>query len=151
MKVRTAVVGVAVLAFIAGGFLGGLFPQFGVGTGGSGTGKPAKEQPAGKQPEQKLVAHDPTVLDDARIVQVKIDERHYQMADAAGGPHGYRDATLEEIVAAARAAQGNNRGIRVRVARTPRSRSSAEHALRDKLEAAGIGKDAIEWLDGPEP
>jgi hypothetical protein len=150
MKVRTAVLGIAIVAFIAGGYLGGLFPQWGKGSGtGNGDGKP--ESATHEKRDQNAQSSDPSIIDDSRIVQVKIDDRNYQMARPGHKPLAYNAVVLEEIVAAARSAKGNNRGIKVRVARTPTSRSSAEHALRDALEEAGVGKDAIEWLDGPEP
>ena len=92
---------------------------------------PAEEEPAAPEPGD--------------VLEVFIKGRVYSVADGTSGET--TAVSLERVIELAKAVPGDGNGIRVKVSRDPTSRTTAEIALRDKLIAAGISKEAIAGLD----
>lgn len=153
------VVGLLVVAGIAiGAFLSAVLPDFGIPGLGSGGG-------IGNPPPAKPVATVSTVSDGpvestetppdeeapppSAVIYVMIDGRDYFLRRSPEGKAPFRPATLESVVEAAKAATGDDNGIRVRIAQKSSSRETTERALRAKLAEAGIPADAIRWKDEP--
>jgi hypothetical protein len=154
MKMRTVVGGAVVVAFVAGGYLGGWFPKFGtgsgfgVGTGGSGSGdNDSRPGPRVTTASQKKLKGAATESVDPDVLHVRIDERNYAIVI----PEGDKPVSLEELLEQVQYFAGNRQGTRVRVSRTPSSRTTAEIQLRDALVKAGLSEDEIDWQDGPRP
>ena len=151
MKMRTVIGGVIVVAFVVGGFLGGLFPQLGFGPGGGGgRGEPG----SGGIPKSKkhLIAKvanrsDKTEETDSRVLHVLIDGRSYFLVKADGD----HPVPLDELLEQVQYFPGDRQGTRVRVSRKPSSKTTAEIQLRDSLVKAGLSEDEIDWQDGPRP
>jgi len=154
MKMRTIVGGAVVVAFVAGGYLGGWFPKFGTGSGfgvgTSGDGSDSDGSPdtghrvmtaSHKSKSRSSETHNPDVL------HVLIDGRNYAIVK----PEGDKPVTLEELLEQIQHFPGDRQGTRVRVSRTPASRTTAEIQLRDALVKAGLSEDEIDWQDGPRP
>ena len=76
-------------------------------------------------------------------VDVRVVDRSYQLQTGTGEAATWTDATLEQVVAAAKRAPGDDVGIRVRVLRGPSSRASTEDALYEALRAAEIEPSEI--------
>ena len=57
--------------------------------------------------------------------------------------------TLTKVVALAKAASGDEDGIRVRIYRKPSSRASTENELQDALIDAGITENQTVWIANP--
>lgn len=145
MKTRNLVGGAIVVAFIAGGYLGGYFPKFGTGTG-FGTGGGSSSRGAGDVRNASL--EKPMVREESpNILHVRIDGRNYAIV----GPDGAQSISLERLVEQVQNYPGDAHGIRVRVSRLPSSKTTAELQLRDKLVKAGLSEEAIDWQDGPRP
>ncbi len=77
------------------------------------------------------------------VLTVLIDERSYRVQVPANPAPLYRDSSLEQIHALASTTTGDSNGIRVRILRRETARQSAETALQQTLEQAGITADAI--------
>lgn len=145
MKTRNLVGGAIVVAFIAGGYLGGYFPKFGTGTG-FGTGGGSSSRGAGDVRNASL--EKPMIREESpNILHVRIDGRNYAIV----GPDGAQSISLERLVEQVQNYPGDAHGIRVRVSRLPSSKTTAELQLRDKLVKAGLSEEAIDWQDGPRP
>lgn len=163
MKARNMVAGMVVIAFIAGGYLSGLFPKFGGGLGGSGSGdgpgvkgreamKDAgpREAPVAVSTIEDQPADDaPQIVggmsDDPRVLDVRVDSREYQVVEHKQNSQTYRPAELSAVVELAKKKEGNEQGIKVRIHRLSSSRASAEESLKQALVDAGISQDAIAW------
>jgi hypothetical protein len=148
MKTRNLIGGAIVLAFIAGGYLGGFFPKLGGGTG-IGLG-PGGSQPGPKQ-AFTTVSRDTTPREGGResanVLHVRIDGRNYAIV----GAEGDTSLPLDQLVEKVHNYPGDAQGIRVRVSRLPSSKTTAELQLRDALVKAGLSEDEIDWQDGPRP
>lgn len=77
------------------------------------------------------------------VLTVLIDERAYRVQVPAEPEPLYRDSSLEQIRSLASSTTGDTNGIRVRILRRETARQSAETALQQTLEQAGITVDAI--------
>lgn len=77
------------------------------------------------------------------VLTVLIDERSYRVQVPAEPAPLYRDSSLEQIRSLASTTTGDTNGIRVRILRRETARQSAETALHQTLEQAGITVDAI--------
>ena len=66
-------------------------------------------------------------------------------------PEGDKPVSLDELLDQVQHFPGDRQGTRVRVSRTPASRTTAEIQLRDALVKAGLTEDEIDWQDGPRP
>lgn len=146
MKTRNLIGGAIVVAFIAGGYLGGFFPKFGGGTGiglGEKGGNVSGEKLASaeKGPEQE------SDRDAKNVLHVRINGREYAIVQ---GERVERVA-LDQLVARVQDYPGDSRGIRVRVTRLPNSKTTAELQLKEALVQAGLSEDEIDWPDGPRP
>lgn len=154
MKMRTIVGGAVVVAFVAGGYLGGWFPKFGTGSGfGTGKGESGSGNDGNsntghrvttashKSKSRSSESFNPDVL------HVLIDGRNYAIVK----PEGDKPVSLEELLEQVQHFAGDRQGTRVRVSRTPSSRTTAEIQLRDSLVKAGLSEDEIDWQDGPRP
>ena len=104
--------------------------------------EPANPAEAEKEPttDEKLVstANPATAIGGDGTVDVRVVDRSYQLQAGTGEAATWTDATLEQVVAAAKRAPGDDVGIRVRVLRGPSSRASTEDALYEALRAAEI-------------
>jgi len=151
MKMRTVIGGAIVVAFVVGGFLGGLFPQLGFGPGrgfgpgGSGSG----DSPDGKKHLVTPVSNQSKLSEeiDPKVLHVRIDGRSYFLVKADGD----HPVPLDELLEQVQFFPGDRGGIRVRVSRKPTSKTTAEIQLRDSLVKAGLSEDEIDWHDGPRP
>lgn len=157
MKTGRVIAGVAVLAFLVGGFLGGWLPKLKLGTGsGTGFGIGGSGGASSSGDSLELDSQSPEISadlpDEGQVLHVRIDGRKYYVpGKAAEGRKTYQAVSLEEVISAARERPGNDQGIRVRVSRARSSKTTAEIQLRDDLVKAGIAEEAIEWQDGPKP
>ncbi|MFM7059097.1 MAG: hypothetical protein ACKO2P_19475, partial [Planctomycetota bacterium] len=109
---------------------------------------PAKTSPA--TPRSLNTPNDPTAPGTAElslaglpVLTVLIDERSYRVQVPAEPEPLYRDCSLELIRTLANTTTGDSNGIRVRILRRETARQSAETALQQTLEQAGITIDAI--------
>lgn len=154
------VAGVVVVAGIGiGAALSYLFPNMDFGLGSGGLGWP------NSQPQTQVVGIEATPAEEAEadtkakleakpepaptVVYVLIDGREYLLRNGPEGKAAYQPATLNEVLAAAQSATGDDNGIRVRIEQKSSSRELSERSLRESLESAGIPKDAIRWKDEP--
>lgn len=149
MNSRATLGGIVVVALLVGSYLGGLWPVIPFGNGGSGSQKDGSsaDDPQAAEAQTVLVS---TTSSDVPVV-VRIDGRRYELAEAGGKERRFRQATLEEVLAAAGGAQPNRAGIQVRIERTEESKASAEIELREGLRTAGLADEVIDWTDGPRP
>lgn len=88
------------------------------------------------------VAHPPQVL------KVVVADRSFFIRETGEVPE-LTQVDLKQIVRRAKAATGDDDGIRVRVYRKSSSRASVEVELRDALVAAGITEDQTVWVATP--
>jgi hypothetical protein len=150
MKIRTLIGWVVVLAFVVGGYLGGIFSLSGPGRGpgrgaGSGDGKADSAGRVRGVSQEKSVARD--AAEKARVLHVTIDGRSYAIErDGA-----LKTTPLDALIALVQHYPGDSQGIRVSVSRRPNSKTTAEIELRDALVAAGLSEGEIDWQDGPPP
>ena len=158
MNVRAIVgvlVGVAVLAFALGGYLGGVFT--GLGPGPGFTGKGPGDGPTNRDPDRAAASTDQSaelvgfVGDANRMLLVHVDGRSYSIGQVQGDKIDFHSASLDEVVSTAMNRPGSDDGIRVRVTRSKSSKATAEIALRDELVKAGLKAEEIEWENGPPP
>ena len=153
-------IGVAIVASL----LSGLFSGFGgqgsgngptvvVLNGGNSMNIPdtAQSKPVDQHPEPKEEPASPPESADADVVNLLIDGRSYFIRQSVDGKRAYRPIELPELVNLAKAARGNEDGIRVRVSRRESSRASAENLLQEKLMEAGLRKEAIYLQEGFVP
>ncbi|HTI52199.1 MAG TPA: hypothetical protein VL475_14650 [Planctomycetaceae bacterium] len=145
MKTRNLIGGAIVVAFVAGGYLGGIFPKLGLGTGNrTGSGPQYGVTNVSRTTGDRDAPED---ADSSKVLHVRIDGRQYFLVRAGN------DAvtSLEKLVEQVQNYPGDTHGIRVRVSRSPTSKTTAEIQLRDALVAGGLSEDEIDWQDGPRP
>lgn len=151
----TAAIGIAVVAFAVGGYLGGVFPGLGPGQGftGTGTGEDLRGRDVERPPSSSAAEADLAgIVGDAnRMLVVHVDARNYSIEEMQDNKAVLRSATLDEIAELAGSRPGTVDGIRVRVTRTKSSKAIAEIALRDVLLKSGLKAEEIEWENGPPP
>ncbi len=146
-----ALIGVAMVY----GLLNGLFSGFGGNGPGSGAqalvsnGNNSMSMPDASQSKPPVENETPPESTD--VVNVLIDERSYFIRLLVDGKGEYRRIELPELVNLAKAARGNEDGIRVRVSRRESSRASAENLLQEKLLGAGLRKESIHLQKGFVP
>jgi hypothetical protein len=161
---RNILGGVLVAGIVAGLYLGDFWKGFGGGsTVGVGVGDPTppkspKEsdpkvrpsedvgQPVNKSDKEPVDAasenvpvdrtHDPVV--------VVIDDRSYYVRSS----NGDHKTELKQVVSLAKA-KPRGKGIRIHIYRRLSSRTAAEIALRDALDAAGINENETAWAPTP--
>lgn len=130
-------------------FLKGLFPTVGGPGDSEGDGPPdlsavrvdvAPVETVEPQPEES--ASQPPIQ--GGLVDLLIDGRTFYAAVA--GETSRQERSLEAVVAAVRQAEPNAEGVRVRITRTKDSLPSAEKAIKDGLEAAGVRETEINWV-----
>jgi hypothetical protein len=155
MKARNLIATLVIVAFLIGGYLGGLFPKIGAGPGPggrAGAGPEDSAQPPDPRGRAARLAANAEPDDDERpVLHLHIEGRELFVLSEADGAGVARPTTLDEIAKLARLAKGNSEGIRVRVSRRPSSKAAVEVELRDALVDAGVPEDAIDWQDGPRP
>ena len=154
--------GVLVCLVAVYGLMSGLFPGLGGSGSGNGTNvlvtgagdstdvpdaRPSK--PADDQREPNTEAAAPS--DPAEVVNVLIDGRTYFLRSLVGGKEEHRRIELPALVDLAKAARGNEDGIRIRISRRESSRASAENLLQEKLTEAGLRKQSIYLQKGFVP
>lgn len=153
---------------VLGVLIGWLLPSFrGPGEGGSGqdggelknaskvfvtthtTDVPAVAEPKTKSPAatELPTSNEPSGTAD-QIIEVRVSDRAYAIRPA-GDTGEFQPIELEQLVERAKAAKGNEDGIRAKIYRDPSARAAAEQRLSDALTAAGVPKDSIQWLDAP--
>jgi hypothetical protein len=149
----TAAIGIAVVAFAVGGYLGGVFPGLGPGQGFTGTGEDLRGRDVERPPASSAAEADLAgIVGDAnRMLLVHVDSRNYSIEEMQENKAVLRSTTLDEIAELARSRPGTVDGIRVRVTRTKSSKAIAEIALRDVLIKSGLKVEEIEWANGPPP
>jgi len=166
LSTRNIMGAVLVAGIAAGVYLGDLWKgfgggSFGLGIGGSswsGTGNEngdkitRKTNPAGVESTEgteestedtsskpKMAAK---ALPAPDVLKVVIADRSYFIRS----PEGDQASDLSEVVAMAKAAPGDQDGIRVRVYRKATSRPAVEIALNDALIASGLTEEQIVWV-----
>lgn len=149
------VLGAVLVAGIATGiYVGKFWKGFGGGSSlGVGVGDPqansqgtdaGTESPESKTPDRPE-PESPPPADVPRIVRVVIDDQSYFVRNEGGD----EPIDLKQIVALARAAAGDEDGIRIRIYRKFSSRTSAELALSTALAEGGIKDDQTVWVPTP--
>lgn len=147
--------GVVLIAGIAAGVYLGDFLK-GPGWGGSST---TSETSTGSKlestAEPKKTAVDKTEAESEKtaalptqqqpVVKVVIADRSYFLRSADGD----QPIELDQLVSQAKAAKGDEDGIRIRIYRKLSSRTAAEIALQDALAAGGIGNEQAVWVANP--
>jgi hypothetical protein len=146
MKTRNLIGGAIVVAFIAGGYLGGFFPKFGTGTG-LGVGESQSDGKTSLTTVSRQTQSRDADRDLTKVLHVRIDGRNYSIVRADGD----KSLPLDQLVEQVQNFPGDAHGIRVRVSRLPSSKTTAELQLRDALVKAGLSEDEIDWQDGPRP
>ncbi|MFN0054209.1 MAG: hypothetical protein ACKV0T_18695 [Planctomycetales bacterium] len=150
MKTRNLIGAGLLVAFVAGSYLGGLFPKLGggpgIGFGGGESGASSSSQ-VDEAPDEGSDSPRESADNDPRVLHVRIDGKAYAIVTAKGA----RDSSLEQLVSQVDRHPGDDQGIRVRVSRRPNSKPSAEIKLRDALVEAGVAEEEIDWQEGPRP
>jgi hypothetical protein len=147
--------GVVLVAGIAAGVYLGDFMK-GPGWGGSskgtgnstGTSNTGKDGTADKKPAvEKTEALPEKVAAQAQtpVVKVVIADRSYFLRSTEGD----QPIELDQVVAQAIAAKGDEDGVKIRIYRKLSSYTSAELALQDALVAAGVSDKQIVWPPNP--
>ena len=91
--------------------------------------------------EMELVPATPSLPE---VVDIVIDDNQYWVAMNAGDMDQREAKSLDEIIAMASTLEGEESGVRVRIARTPDAIASAEAAVLSRLKEAGLSDDAID-------
>ena len=150
---------------VIGGIAGAVISQWLPNLGGTGFGigspgtskensqtdehpKTASSNPA--EPEEYPGAK-PLVPDSPDVLHVLIDGWQYSVREKVHGRLEYRPASLDQIVKLAEKMKGDEDGIRVRISRRGTSRATAEMALQDRLQAAGLSEESIRQEEGFVP
>lgn len=141
----------------AAALLYGLLNGFGGGSGGAFSVVPSDSNSGNipvvdSNPATSEVVHDAeselrsqAARASARVVEVSINEREFVLHWKTDGEERQQPLPLEEVVALAEQATGDDEGARVRV-RVPSSAfTSAELQLREALRNAGIPDDHQRW------
>ena len=157
LKTRTIAGGLVVAGLVAGTFLSGLMPGFGVG-GGNGTqvssstgdsASPVETTPAERTDaavetpvSQKPVEPDSIASSEPpAVLEIRIDGHEYLVP--SGADAAFRKAELAEILELAKTTTGNDDGIRVRIVRHKSARVVAWSTLYEELERSGFKRDSI--------
>ncbi len=153
MKKRNVVTGAVVLGVVAGAFLSGLFPGFGLGSGngngdGEGTGNVSVDasgsQPTTEQSETADADSGRQADDDTKPaprLDVRIDDSSLLVRNGNGA--GYREVELPELVDLAKKTGGDDNGIRVLIQRRKNARLVTWSSLIQELKNAGLSADSI--------
>lgn len=113
--------------------------ETGMADGTGGTPGPAGDS------KQLVSSTDPkTAIGPEGRLEVRIEGRQYHLRNHEAAEGVWVPATLEQVVAAAKQAPGDEAGIRVRMLRSGSSLAGAESELVEALNAAGIDANAIE-------
>ena len=152
MKTRS-VVGILLLAGIGiGAFLAKYLPDsFGIGDGFSGIGNDNTKVSTTSETESPAVPEGTGSQVGVDVLVVLIDGHDYLLETGTGDDVVYQPTSLEEIAEQAELATGDKNGVKVRVLRRVSARASAENALKDKLESAGIKSGSVRWHEDPVP
>ncbi len=144
--------GGAVIILLVGMWMGNFFQGFGLGTGGgNGSGEdegdPGRtqvslttEQPPAEPPESEPSQ---ISLYSDEVLTVLVTGTEYQVETESTGAAAFEPATLEEIVSRAEDMPGDRNGIRVRLRFSRTAESGATSDLYERLQAAGIEREAI--------
>ena len=156
MRMRTKATiggGIIIAAMIAGAMLSDYFNFRGFGLG-DGDGARAmlplnsqqtddsssddeRRQVSAELPDERAARSGPP-LQPGEVLNVVIDGRDYAVRQVIDGEERLHPLSLAEVVELAKAAPGNNEGIKVRVLRRESSRPTAEQALEQALLQSGI-------------
>jgi len=161
MKRRRVAGGLVGVGILIGALIWSWLPRFGgplafVGEQGSPTNEANQEKSLPEAPPAEDRADRPAEPErdasprpaNPQVLQVLIDGREYFVQASGSSTGDYRPVSLDELVALALNATGDEDGIRVRITRRGSSRATAEMALRDRLVAAGLTDEAIRWEAG---
>ena len=151
--VRRATTGalVVVAALLATLFMNG--PGSGSGDGEGDAEVSSSELVASADPQDAMLTSDENpggLTDDEKIalsggtLQVLIDEFDYLMqVPGKDQQASWVPIELPRLIAVAQQATGDSNGIRVRIQKRVTARASAEREVLQKLDAVGIGADAV--------
>jgi hypothetical protein len=141
-------IGVGILVAIAGAFLSmitGLFPGLGGGTGeGDGTDPNNVEVNSSADTTDVETVPPAEDLESDGVMDIVIDGETYLVKQTGGTRI---KLSLEDIVQRAPDMPGNSDGILVKVGCKRSSVYSAERELKEKLAAAGVSEDKIDWVE----
>ncbi|MFK7820894.1 MAG: hypothetical protein AB8G99_19425 [Planctomycetaceae bacterium] len=129
-----------VVAFLLGMYTG--IPGFGGGSGAEGNAD--VDASGGGGPVETTSDLMKAGLED-NVVTVLIDAREFAVLTKKDGQEEYKAASMDQIVQMARAAQGDDTGVRVKVLRRESAKASAEESLRNSLASAGVPATSIYW------
>jgi len=142
MKIST---GLVLLGIVAGTFLGQWLPDF---NGGDGVmpGKSADSKTPAESDKAEDEAPPPEDVPqlNGNVLRITIKGRQYWLETAEDGTA--EEISLEQAVAMATAAPGDENGIRVRVTREDDARAKAEDDLKQALLKANLAKESIVGL-----
>ncbi len=138
--------GLVLLGLVAGTFLGQWLPDF---DGGEGVipvkgSKPAKIENTPVDTERPKATTGPR-----DVLLITIKGRSYWVEPQAN--EAAQEVSLERAVELAKAAAGDEDGIRVRVNRDGSARAKAEEDLEQALLEAGVTRDSIVGLEQTTP
>lgn len=144
--------GVVLIAGIAAGVYLGDFMK-GPGWGGSskgtgnstGTGKDGTIDQQHVTDKTEAAPENVVAQPQTPVVKVVIADRSYFLRSAEGD----QPIELDQVVAQAIAAKGDEDGVKIRIYRKLSSYTSAELALQDALVAAGVSDKQIVWPPNP--
>jgi len=137
-----------VAAAIAGAFLSmitGLFPGLGGGTGlGNGTNSDNVEVNSAAETTDNETVPPAEKLASDGVLDIVIDDEAY-LVKQSGGPRV--KLTLDKIIELAPKMPGNADGKLVKVSLKRSSVFTAERELKEKLAAAGVTEEQIDWVE----
>ena len=130
-----------VVAFLLGMYTG--IPGFGGGSGAEGSAN-VDASGSGGGPVEATSDLMKAGLED-NVVTVLIDARDFAVLTKHEGQEEYKAASLNQVAEMAKAAAGDETGVRVKVLRRESAKASAEEELRGSLASAGIPPTSIYW------
>ncbi len=150
LSTRNLLGAVLVAGIAAGVYLADFWKGFGWGGGPQGVAGNSSTTSKPKSADSKTSSKEASPMDktstvSGKVVKVVIDNRSYFLRTADGD----QATELNDLVSLARAAAGDEDGIRIRIYRKKSSRPSAEEALRDALVAAGVPEEQAAWPANP--
>ena len=104
--------------------------------------------PIGNEPDASGTT-DQAEYEPQPTVYVVVNGRDYLLRKGPEDRSSQKPATLQDVVAAAKLATGDENGVRVRIFETKTARTTATNALLDHLAEANIPRDVIRHRDEP--
>jgi hypothetical protein len=142
-----AAAGIVAGLIALGVWLAGLLPGLGLGPGGGsgiGLGKTAAND-SQRKTTPKVEPKKPPI-EQPDVVEVRVDGKRLLLKEVRDGKATYRPLSLRDIVALARKAPGNARGVKVRIDVIVTADLDTLDRLKSALQQSGLKRDQIDEL-----